>query len=85
MFTDAERPYTAVRTTRANRVANIASTRSNVFAVWVTVEMSDSGAPDQPKQYRRLFAMVDRSIPVGYCPGVNLNARDAVRLIRYLD
>jgi hypothetical protein len=29
--------------------------------------------------------MVDRSIPVGYCPGVNLNARDAVRLIRYLD
>lgn len=85
MFTDPDRPYTAVRTTRANRVANIASTRSNVFAVWFTVEMSDSGAPDQPKQYRRLFAIVDRSIPVGYCPGVNLNARDAVRLIRYLD
>lgn len=85
MFTDADRPYTAVRTTRANRVASIASTRSNVFAVWLTVEMSDSGAPDQPKQYRRLFAIVDRSIPVGYCPGVDLNARDAVRLIRYLD
>ena len=88
MFTGPEapdRPYTAVRLPRANRAANIASTRSNVFAVWVTVEMSDSGKPDQPKQYRRLFAIVDRSIPVGYCPGVNLNARDAVRLIRYLD
>lgn len=85
MFNDPDRPYTAVRTSRANRMANIATTRSNVFAVWITVEMADSAAPDQPKQYRRLFAIVDRSIPVGYLPGVNLNARDTVRLIRYLD
>jgi hypothetical protein len=55
-----------------------------VFAVWVTVEITDSAAPDQ-KAYRRAFAIVDRSIPVGYCPGVNLNARDTLRLVRYLE
>jgi hypothetical protein len=81
---DAERPFTAVQAGRAGRLANIATTRSNVFAVWVTVEMTDSALPEQ-KTYRRLFAIVDRSIPVGYCPGVNLNARDTLRLVRYLE
>jgi hypothetical protein len=76
--------YQAV-VTAANRLANIATVRSNVFAVWITVEMADSAVPDKSKRYRRLFAIVDRSIPVGYYPGLNLNARDAVRLIRYLD
>jgi hypothetical protein len=80
----ADRPYTAVNLTRANRLANIATTRSNVFAVWVTVEITDSTAPDA-KAYRRLFAIVDRSIPVGFRPGVNLNARDTLRLVRYLE
>jgi hypothetical protein len=46
--------------------------------------MTDSALPEQ-KTYRRLFAIVDRSIPVGYCPGVNLNARDTLRLVRYLE
>jgi hypothetical protein len=78
------RDYTLVNAERANRLANIATTRSNVFAVWITVESTDSAVPDQ-KAYRRLFAIVDRSIPVGYCPGVNLNARDTLRLVRYLE
>ena len=81
---NAERPFTAVNVARANRLGNIGTTRSNVFAVWVTVEITDSSAPDQ-KTYRRAFAIVDRSIPVGYCPGVNLNARDTLRLVRYLE
>lgn len=84
IFSDAEKPYTAVRTGRANRLANIATTRSNVFAVWVTVKITDSD-PAVPETYRRLFAIVDRSIPVGYQPGVNLNARDTLRLVRYLE
>ena len=79
-----DRPYTAVNLARANRLANIATTRSNVFAVWVTVEITDSATPDQ-KTFRRAFAIVDRSIPVGYCPGVNLNARDTLRVVRYLE
>jgi hypothetical protein len=81
---DADRPYTAVNVKRANLIANVATTRSNVFAVWVTVEITDSAAPDQ-KTYRRLFAIVDRSIPVGFLPGVNLNVRDTLRLVRYLE
>jgi hypothetical protein len=71
--------------TKADRLANIATVRSNVFAVWITVEMSEKDAPDQPKRYGRVFAIIDRSIPVGYSPGLNLNARDVVRLVRYLD
>ncbi len=78
------RDYSLAKVARANRLANIATTRSNVFAVWITVELTDSAVPDQ-KTYRRLFAIVDRSIPVGYCPGVNLNARDTARLVRYLE
>jgi hypothetical protein len=78
-------PYTAVRMNRADRLANIATTRSNIFAVWITVEVSESVPSPQPQRYGRLFAIVDRSIPVGFRPGWNLNARDTVRLIRYLD
>jgi hypothetical protein len=84
LFSNSDRPYTSVNTSRANRLANIATTRSNVFAVWVTVEITDSAVPDQ-KTYRRLFAIVDRSIPVGFLPGVNLNVRDTLRLVRYLE
>ncbi len=85
---NADRPFTAGLQSdnreRADRLANIATPRSNVFTVWVTVEITDSLAPDQ-KTCRRLFAIVDRSIPVGCRPGVNLNARDTLRLVRYLD
>lgn len=80
----SDRDYTLVNTDRANRLANIATTRSNVFAVWITVEASDSAEASQ-KTYHRLFAVIDRSIPVGYLPGEDLNARDTVRLLRYLD
>lgn len=85
IFSDSNLPYTAVRMDRADRLANIATTRSNVFAVWITVELSESVPSPQPKRYGRLFAIVDRSIPVGFRPGWNLNARDTIRLIRYLD
>lgn len=85
VFSSTNRFYTEVNLSRVNRLANIATPRSNVFAVWVTVEITDTGSPDQPKTYGRLFAIVDRSIPVGYSPGMNLNARDTLRLVRYLD
>jgi len=35
--------------------------------------------------YHRVFAIVDRSIPVGYNAGEPLNARDVIRLHRFLE
>jgi hypothetical protein len=76
-------PYFAYAT--AIRLANTATVRSNVFAVWITVEVRDTSANAPSPTYRRMFAIVDRSIPVGYSPGENLNVRDTIRLQRYLD
>jgi hypothetical protein len=70
---------------QAIRLANTATIRSQVFAVWITVKITDD-SPNAPSPVtKRLFAIVDRSIPVGYSPGQDLNVRDCIRLIRYLD
>jgi hypothetical protein len=69
----------------AIRLANVATIRSHVFAVWITLEASDNSATAPPPSRHRLFAIVDRSIPVGFSPGENLNVRDTVRVLRYLD
>ncbi len=70
---------------RANRLANSATVRSQVFAVWITVKITDD-SPNAPSPItRRMFAIIDRSIPVGYAPGQDLNVRDTIRLKRYLD
>jgi hypothetical protein len=67
------------------RLANTATVRSNVFAVWITVRITDD-SPNPPSPVtKRLFAIVDRSIPVGYLPNQDLNVRDTIRLKRYLD
>lgn len=68
----------------ANRLASIATTRSDVFAVWITLESKDSASDPSP-EYHRLFAIVDRSIPVGHAPGRNLNAGDTIRVLRHLE
>ena len=67
----------------AIRLANTATIRSQVFAVWITLETTDSA--DGSTTYHRLFAIVDRSIPVGFREGENLNVRDTIRLQRYLE
>ncbi len=69
----------------ANRLASIATVRSNVFAVWITLEMTDSSATADPPTCHRLFAIVDRSIPVEYAQGENRNILQAVRLKRFLN
>jgi len=67
------------------RLANTATIRSQVFAVWITVKTTDD-SPNAPSPVtRRMFAIIDRSIPVGYAPGQDLNVRDTIRLKRYLD
>lgn len=67
------------------RVANTATIRSNVFAVWITLRVVDTSASGPSPVYRRMFAIVDRSIPVGFSKGENLNVRDTIRLQRFLD
>jgi hypothetical protein len=67
------------------RLANTATIRSQVFAVWITVKITDD-SPNAPSPVtKRMFAIIDRSIPVGYAPGQDLNVRDTIRLKRYLD
>ena len=62
-----------------------ATVQSNVFAIWITVRITDD-SPNAPSPVtKRLFAIVDRSIPVGYLPNKDLNVRDTIRLKRYLD
>ncbi|MEY3205995.1 MAG: hypothetical protein RLZZ21_2326, partial [Planctomycetota bacterium] len=78
---------TSVNHAVANRLANVATVRSHVFAVWVTLEVKRSDNPDQPT-YHRLFAIVDRSIPVEFnaaAEGQNKNFRDIIRLQRFLN
>jgi hypothetical protein len=64
-------------------LSNVGTVRSHVFAVWITVKTENTMTGDI--RTRRLFAIVDRSIPVGYRPGVNVNVPDTIRLKRYLD
>jgi hypothetical protein len=68
----------------AIRLANVATIRSHVFAVWITLRVRDT-TPGSHDSYHRLFAIVDRSRPAGYKKGQNLNVREVIRVVRYLD
>ena len=70
---------------QAIRLANTATVRSNVFAIWITVRITDDSTNAPSPVTKRLFAIIDRSIPVGYSPNQDLNVRDTIRLKRYLD
>jgi hypothetical protein len=62
------------------------TTRSNVYAIWVTIGYFEPGTTNeiQPVQRNRGFYIVDRSIPVAYERGQDHNVRDAVRLRRII-
>lgn len=64
--------------TLANRLGGIATVRSNVFAVWVTLEMTRYGVGAPPPTCHRLFAIVDRTIPVVYSAGSNTVMRPSL-------
>jgi hypothetical protein len=107
------------RLQKRQRMANLTTQRSSVFAVWITVgyfELEEVAIPipDNPnaplnslsfgagnveirtavgREYGldrgrvrrdRAFYVVDRSIPVGFFPGENLNVDQAVLTRRYL-
>ena len=81
--TGADSASSFLRRASVIRLASTATPRSHVFAVWITLRINDSGAAGTP-QYARLFAIVDRSVPVGYAAGRTLNVRETVRLVRYV-
>jgi hypothetical protein len=68
----------------ATRLANTVTTRSNVFAVWITLKEEVAGDPDSVR-YHRGFYIVDRSIPVGFEEGKDHNVWDCVRLRRVIE
>jgi hypothetical protein len=84
----ADNPLHAMYT--ATRLANAATNRSHVFAVWLTVRTFERTPPpgsvaDQDTvTYRRMFFVYDRSKPVAYEAGKTHNVRDGMLLQRVL-
>jgi hypothetical protein len=79
--TGAAQPFDRFR--RVMRLPNLVTNQSNNFAVWVTVSLFEydpitefgneyigpSGTPVRDRE----FFIIDRTVPVGYKPGENLN------------
>lgn len=67
------------------QLSNVVTTRSNVYAVWVTIRYVDStGQEVRPIRRSRAFYIFDRSIPVAYERGEDHNVRDAILLRRII-
>jgi len=95
----ARSPFFRYRT--INKLANTVTTRSNVFAVWITVGYFEANNPYAPTPdltpgpevgydtgntvRHKAFYIIDRSIPVGFQSGRDHNARDCVVLERMVN
>ncbi len=67
------------------QLSNVVTTRSNVFAVWITIRYVDpTGQEVKPYRRSRAFYIFDRSIPVAYERGEDHNVRDAILLKRII-
>jgi hypothetical protein len=70
-----------------SRLSNVATPRSNVFAVWMTIGFftlengrlgAEYGLDNGEAVRHKAFMLIDRSLPVGYRPGETFNARETV-------
>ena len=91
-----------------SRLGNLVTTRSNVYAVWITVGyfqvtpnkgtgVVDAAHPDGYQlqaelgsdtgeiERHRAFYIFDRTIPVGFVRGQDLNVEKALLLRRYIE
>jgi len=78
------------------RLGNLVTTRSNVYAVWITVGYfycnadgtglgSEVGSDTGEVERHRGFYIIDRTIPVGFRRGEDLNAENAVLVRRFIE
>ena len=77
------------------RLPNLVTTRSNVYALWITVgyfEVESNGTLGQEVgldtgtvQRNRAFYIIDRSIPVAFEPGQNHNVDKCVLVRRFIE
>jgi hypothetical protein len=78
------------------RVPNLITTRSNVYAIWITIGYfevdpqtgtlgQEAGAETGEVQRHRAFYVFDRSIPVAFEPGENHNVDRAIVVRRFLE
>jgi hypothetical protein len=68
------------------RLSSVVTTRSNVYAVWITIRYVDSNGNEvTPIRRNRAFYIFDRSIPVAYEKGKDHNVRDAILLRRIIE
>ena len=78
------------------RLGNLVTTRSSVFAIWITVGLfevnpdgtvsdRELGADTGETRRHRGFFVLDRSIPVAFEPGKNHNVERAIRISSFLE
>ena len=78
------------------RLSNLVTSRSNVYAVWITVGYfevdpgtfqlgRELGSDTGEVKRHRGFYIIDRSIPVAFEPGENHNVDRAIRLRRFIE
>ena len=89
--------HSAFRYQTLNRLQNLVTVRSNVYAVWITVgyfdwvDANNNGRKEYselteivPQKRNRGFYIFDRSIPVAYERGEDHNVRDGILLRRII-
>jgi hypothetical protein len=80
---------------RAMRLSNLTTDQSNVFAMWVTVALFEydpvtgfgkeyTNSAGEPER-ERAFYIIDRTVPVGFLPGEDLNTDQTVLLKRTIN
>jgi hypothetical protein len=78
------------------RLPNLVTTRSNVYAVWVTVgyfeydQATETLGPEAGSQTgevtrHRGFYLIDRSVPVAFRRGEDFNTENVIRLRRVIE
>jgi hypothetical protein len=78
--------HAAFRYQTMRRLSSVVTTRSNVYAVWITIRYVDSSGNEvTPIRRNRAFYIFDRSIPVAYEKGKDHNVRDAILLRRIIE